>query len=1064
MIAWFARNSVAANLLMASIILCGLTLAVNDIPVEIFPSAESDTVIVNVSYPGATPEDVERGIVTRIEEALQGVQGIDKINATANEGYARVRVEAGQYHSGRVLLSDIKTKVDAISTFPLDAERPVIELQTRTFEVITVTVYGDYEETDIVNYAEQIRDELEQLPGVSQLDLGYVRQREINIEVSEDALRQYGLDLNTVALAVERNSLDLSAGNLRTKGGDILIRTRGQAYQKEDFERIVVRSFDDGSVLRLRDLANVRDEFVDKELQARLNGKNAAIIAVDRVAKQSAIDIAKKVKAYIKRKQAQLPQGMYIGYWDDNSKIVRDRLSTLAGNAIQGSLLILLLLALFLHPRVAFWVFLGLPVSFSGAFIVMWLTGTSINIISLFAFILVLGIVVDDAIVTGENIYRYSKFSKSGIEASINGTKEIAVPVTFGVLTTMVAFLPMAFLAGDRAVLFGQLPLVVIPALMFSWIESKLILPAHLRNFQESNTTFSNRATNAWDSIRKSFTEGFERGTIKHYMPMLSTCLRHRYLFVLFFSTLLFLCISLIASGWVRFIFLPRVQSEEVMMQFTMPIGTPHSAIEREVERIAKTAEQLREKYVETDTGKSIIKQIFAASGDNPGVGISGNGANASGLVVFELFPPEDISLDVGANALLSEWREMIGPIPGADSVLYRAELGSSGQPLQVQLIGQDLSALEVAAGEVRNFLSQWAGVSDISDDLSDGKEELRVELLDAGRALGLTRSDVARQVRQAFHGYEVQRIQRGRNDIRVKVRYPSEERKSIDDIGDMRIRLANGSNAPLTHVARLQFEKGPASITRINRFRTVSVSADIDKNNVRMQALQARLTEYLRDVVSRYPSVRYQYEGEILEQQESLGSVSLGLLFTLIAMYCLLAIPFGSYVQPLIVISIVPYSLIGVIFAHFLLGKEISMMSVLGTLALAGVVVNDSLVLVDFINKQRGSGKIGLLRGIKRAGILRLRPVILTSLTTFIGLMPLLFDGSTQAQFLKPMAISLGFGVLFASSITLFLVPIVYLLLDDLKKFLNTLKEIILERRTTINNHTLTSGKTSGV
>jgi multidrug efflux pump subunit AcrB len=1064
MIAWFARNGVAANLLMAGIIACGLTLVVQEIPVEIFPSTDSDTVVVRVSYPGATPEDVERGIITRIEEALQDVQGIDRIIATAQEAFASVRIEAESYKDGRELLNDVKTKVDAISTLPLDAESPVIELLDFSFEAITVVVSGSYEEDDIVYYTEQIRDELEQLPGVSQLSLGYVRDREINIEVSEDTLRQYGLSLSEVASAIGRNSLDLSAGNLRTSGGDILIRTRGQAYKKEEFERIVIRSFTDGSVLRLRDLAYVRDGFVDDELYSRLDGRNAAVISVDRAAQENVIDVTRGVRNYIERKRKELPKGMTISYWDDNSKIVRDRLSTLVTNAVQGSILILLLLALFLHPRVAFWVFLGLPVSFSGALIVMWITNGSLNIISLFAFILVLGVVVDDAIVTGENIYRYSKFSRSGLEAAINGTKEIAVPVTFGVITTVVAFLPMAFVGGDRGATFAQIPLVVVPALFFSWIESKLILPSHLSNFKESQAQPGTWAIDAWDNLRESFTSGFERGIVRYYMPWLSRCLRHRYLFVLFFSALLFLCVSLVASGWVRFVFLPRVQSEEVMMRFNMPVGTVHSISVSEVERIAGLAEQLRDKYVDPKTGKSIIKQVFSAAGENNGSGISGLGAGASGLVVFELYPPELNALDVDANGLLAEWRSMIGPIVGAESVQYRAELTPGGQPLQIQIFGQDLAILKSAAAETREFLKQWDGVQDIFDDLNDGKEELRVDLLDAGRALGLTRSDVARQVRQAFYGYEVQRVQRRRSDMRVKVRYPLTERRTIDDIGGMHINMANGQSIPLAHVAQLRFEKGPATITRIDRFRTVNISADLDKDNVIMQALQVEMDIFLSELVTRYPGIRYRYDGEILEQRESLGSIGTGLIFVLAAIYCLLAIPFRSYVQPLIVMSIIPFSLIGVIMAHFMLGKELSMMSVMGSLALAGVVVNDSLVLVDFINRQRGAGRIGILLGIKRAGILRMRPVILTSLTTFIGLMPLLFDSSTQAQFLKPMAISMGFGVLFASSVTLFLVPIVYLILEDLKRLLRTGIPSRSERSASVHNHALSSGKTGGI
>lgn len=1055
MIVWFARNGVAANLLMMAILLCGVILVTQDTQVEIFPQTESDIVSVNIRYPGATPEDVERGVITRVEEALQGVPGVDKIHATAAEGYGQIRIEGNKYRDGQELLNHVKTRLDAVSTFPVDSERPVIELLEFIFEVITVTISGDFEEHDISYYAEQVRDELEQLPGVSQLKLGYVREREINIEVSQDVLREYGLTIADVARAIRNNSLDLSAGNLRTSGGDILIRTRGQAYDKGDFDRIKIRSFEDGSSLRVRDVARVHDGFEEEELQARLDGRLAATIAVNRATGESAINIATEVRNYIKRKQAQLPQGMFIGYWDDNSKIVRDRLSTLVQNAVQGSILILLLLALFLHPRVAFWVFLGLPVSFSGTFIVMWLMGTSINIVSLFAFILVLGVVVDDAIITGENIYRHTASSKDGLEAAVKGTKEIAVPVTFGVATTMVAFLPMAFLEGGRASVFAQLPLVVIPALIFSWIESKLILPSHLRDFKELEARSAGGNFRLWNKMRNNVSEGLERWALHYYEPALSRCIRHRYMFVVFCASLLFLVLASVFGGWVRFIFFPRVQSEEVLMQFQMPIGSPYALMETEVDRIAKMANVLRDKYVDPDTGKSIIKHVFSAAGHNTGAGISGGGGDASGVVVFELVPPEQNKTDIDSRHLLAEWRTMIGTVPGAESVSYRAELGVFGQPLHILLSGSYLDVLKDASLDLQKFLSAWEGVFDLSDDLSDGKEELRVELLPEGRALGLTRFEVGRQVRQAFYGYEVQRVQRGRSDIRVKVRFPPDERRSLHNINTMRIRTPDGSSTPLSNVALLHFDKGPATITRIDRLRTVSVTADVDKGEVNMRVLQRELQQFLDALVVRYPGVRYRYEGEILEQQQSFGSISRGLLFTLVAIYCLLAIPLRSYIQPLIVMLAIPFSLIGVIGGHLMVGMELSVMSVLGCLALVGVVVNDSLVLVDFINKHRGKGRLGALRGIKRSGVLRLRPVILTSLTTFIGLLPLLFDSSTQAEFLKPMAISLGFGVLFASAITLFMVPIAYLILDDIKALIGR-----LQYRAAVDGQALASGK----
>lgn len=1059
MITWFVRNPVAANLLMWAIIASGVFVATQALPIEIFPSVKSDTVTVQIAYPGATPEDVERGVVLRVEEALDGVTAIEELTATASEGVANISIKARDGYSGSELLEDVKTKVDAINTFPSDIERPVISQVEIFFEAITVIISGNISERALNDYSDQIYLGLKNIPGLSELKLSYVRDQEIAIEISQHKLAEYDLSLADVARAIEAASLDLSSGNVRTDTGDVLVRTRSQAYRRDEFERIVIRSFTDGSVLHLSDIARVHDDFVEDKLTARLNGQLASIISVNRAANADVIEVVKKVKRYLKLKQNELPDSVVLTTWDDNSKIVRDRLSTLINNALQGSFLIFLLLALFLKPRVAFWVFLGLPVSFTGALLVLWLLGGSINIISLFAFILVLGVVVDDAIITGENVYRHSDFQKTGEEAAIKGTQEIAVPVTFGVLTTVVAFIPIAFIEGDRSAVFAQIPLVVIPALLFSLVESKFILPAHMRDFKERNAAIS---FVWWDTFQAGFYSRFESFIKMIYKPSLSVCIRHRYLFLLFFITLLFLCIAMLSSGWLRFIFFPRVQSEEILVQFDMPTALSFEQSDREVRRIAGYAEVLQDKYINPDTNKSIIKHIFSATGRDSNGGFSGNGA-ASGTVVFELIPPEEQHLAVDSNALLAEWRSMIGDIQGAQSVSYRAELGGLGKPLHIQMYGDDINALRNYSSKLQNFLNSVEGISEVGDDLSDGKKELRINLLPAGQALGLRRVDIAQQVRQALYGYEVQRIQRGRHDVRVKVRYPLTERRSLSDLHRIKIHLPSGGTLPLQHVATLTYGQAPLNIVRIDGHRTVNISGDINKDVVNVPLLQTKLKEQFVIWGKQDPGVKYRFEGEIKEQNQSLSSVRNGLLFTLAAIYCLLAIPFRSYVQPLIVMLVLPFGLIGVVLGHLFIGIALSIMSVLGALALLGVMVNDALVMVDFTNKHKGNSRFGLMRGVKLAGLLRLRPIILTSLTTFIGLMPLLFDESTQAAFLKPMAISLGFGVLFASSITLFLVPVNYLILADIKELLNRYLYPLLQRNATIQNQSLSGGKIRG-
>ncbi len=1029
MIAWFAHNHVAANLLMAVILFSGLYSLSRNIPLEIFPRIELDIVVVNMVLPGATPEDVEQGISLRIEEAVQELEGIESIVSQSGEGFASVFIEIEPSYDVRELQEDIKAKVDAITTFPADAEAPVIHRATARNEVITVTISGPFSEREIREYGEKVRDDLLRIPGITQVALEAVRRYEIAVEVSQDRLREHGLTLQDIAQAVGQSSLDLSAGSLRTAGGDILIRSQGQAYHRDEFERIVIKTHPDGTILRLGDITAVRDGFDESPLRSRYNGQPAAMVEVYRVGEQSAITVADKVKAYIKRQQSQLPKDMALGYWDDDSQVVKNRISTLARSALQGGGLVLLLLALFLRPRVALWVFVGIPVSFMGAFLFMPVFDLTINIISLFAFILVLGIVVDDGIVTGENFYRRLEQGEDSLEAAISGTREVAVPVTFGILTTVAAFLPMALVEGGLATTISQIPLVVIPMLLFALVESKLVLPAHLKNIRlppkgSKNIGFFNR-------VQQRVTRGFERFVERNYRPLLEYSLRRRYVVVSFFVGLLLLVLALVANGWTRFTFFPRIESETAVASLAMPAGTAFAVTSRHVYKMETEAEKLREKYRDPETGKSIVMNILTTAGSQRG----GSVGTHLGSVRVELVPPEERSVEINSTEFVQEWREGVGEIPGAESIDYRSVVIDIGEPIAVRLLGSDLDILHQAALQVRQRLSTYPAVFDIADNLSDGKEELRVELRPEAHALGLSRRDIALQLRQAFYGYEVQRIQRGRDDIRVKVRFPPEERRSVADIEQMLITVPGERQVPLSHVATLHPGIGPALIRRVDRARTVDITADVDKKNVNMASLVADLDLWLTGILSQYPGVRYQFEGEISAQSETFLSLELGFLFTLFAIYCLLAVPLKSYVQPFIVMSVIPFGIVGAIGGHWLMGKDLSFMSVLGLLALVGVVVNDSLVLVDFIN-QRRSPEEPLNKTVVRAGMLRARPVMLTSLTTFIGLLPLLFEKSTQAQFLIPMAISLGFGILFATLVTLLLIPISYLAIEDMKSF----------------------------
>jgi multidrug efflux pump subunit AcrB len=1024
MIAWFAKNHVAANLLLITILIGGLFSLSARIPLEVFPSFATDRINVNVSLRGATPEDVEKSLSIRIEESIQDLEGVKRISSRSSEGSSAVNIEVDSGYDAREVLADIKSRVDAINTFPADAEKAVVSLATRKREVISVSVASIYGEKETREYAEMVRDELLKIPAITQAELSGVRNYEISIEIPQDKLQQYNLTISQVSSAISNSSTDVSAGNLKTQGGDILLLSKGQAYRKDEFSAIAIKTNKDGSILQLSDIAIITDAFEETPVRTRFNGKQAAFIDIYRIGPQSAIEVADAVKNYIDSQQENVPEGVELSFWDDNSQVVKNRISTLTTSALQGGILVLALLSMFLRPSIAFWVFIGIPISFMGAFIVMPFFGITLNIISLFGFILVLGIVVDDAIVTGENIYTHLKTSESGEEAAIRGTQEVATPVTFGVLTTVAAFLPLAFIEGARGALFAQIPVIVIPVLLFSLIESKFVLPSHLKHLKlRSEKT----KTSKFSRFQQRFADGFENTILRYYQPLLNKAINFKAATFIGFVAVFLIIITLIMSGWTKFIFFPRVPSETVRASITLPAGSPFEVTNKHILKMTEKAEELRKKYIDEDTNESIIINILATTGGR-------GGASNSGSVRFEITPPESRNLSIGSPQLVREWRALIGPIPGAESITFRAEIGRSSDPINVQLKASSLDTLKEITSKVKERLATYPTVFDIEDSLSDGKQELQIELTEQGKALGLTRVSISREVRSSFFGSQVQRIQRGRDDVRVMVRLPLSERRTTADLENILVKTPNGGSVPLSHVARLIPGKSPSTISRIDRYRTASVSADIEKENTNMTILQEDLKVYLDELILQYPGVSHSLEGEAKEQRESFGSLAWALLFVFFIIYALLAIPFKSYLQPIIVMSVIPFGMIGAVIGHWIMGMELTIMSLLGMLALIGVVVNDSLVLVDFINKKRAEGR-RLMDAVLTAGSSRFRPVMLTSLTTFIGLMPLLFEQSTQAQFLIPMAVSLGFGIIFATFITLILVPVNYLIVERLKE-----------------------------
>ncbi len=1022
LIAWFARNGVAANLLLCTILGVGALSLWQRTILEVFPEFDQDRIDIRMSYRGAAPTEVEEGVVVKIEEAIQDLVGIKEILSTASEGSGQVSVEVESGYDPRELLDDIKNRVDAINTFPDETERPVFSVAQRRREVMSVVLYGSLTEKELRRQGEEALDELNALPGVTQVVLTEVRPYEISVEVSEEALQRYGLSIDQVVSAIRRSSLDMPGGSIKSEGGEILLRTKGQAYVREEFERLVVVKREDGTQLTVGQIAKVIDGFEEEPLRARFNGQPCVMLEVYRVGDQNAMALAETVKAYVLEKSARLPAGVQMTWWRDRSTIIEKRMQTLFKSAAQGGILVLVLLALFLRPWLAFWVCMGIPVSFMGALAVLPEVGITINIISLFAFIMVLGIVVDDAIVTGENIYTHLRRGMDPTEAAIKGTQEVAIPVTFGVLTTIVAFIPLTMLGGRRGPIFAQIPYVVIPALIFSLIESKFVLPSHLKHIRPHLGREGPLAR-----FQGKVADGLEYLVHTFYQPLLDAALRWRYLTMAGFVGVLVLVVSTVLAGYIRFFPFPKVASETAQAALTMPLGTPFEVTDELIQRINEGAEKLREKYIDPTTGKSIIRDILATSGS------SGRERAQShiGRVMFEILPPEDRSLKLSSTELVREWRKMIGPLPGARDLNFRAEIGRSSDPIDIQLAGNNLEDLRRVANKVKDRLAVYPAVFDITDSFEQGKAEVKLRIKPEAELLGLSMADLGRQVRQGFFGAEALRIQRGREDVRVMVRYPKAERSSLGHLESMLIRTPEGVEVPFSEVAEAQLGKSFSSIIRKDRRRTINITADVDKESANVPAIQEEMNAYVAALVDQHAGVSFSFEGEAREQRESFEGLIAGLIFTLFSIYALLAIPFKDYLQPLIVMSVIPFGIVGAVLGHFIMGMNLSLFSIFGLLALTGIVVNDSLVMVDYINRRRQEGT-PLQEAVRTAGVARFRAILLTTLTTFAGLMPLIFEKSTQAQFLIPMAVSLGFGVLFATLVTLFLVPVNYILLED--------------------------------
>ena len=1033
-ITWFARNPVAANLLMVFLAMGGVLAALN-IPYEVFPEVTLDRIQVEVAYLGAAPEEVEEAVCVRIEEAIQGIDGIKQVTSTASEGMGTVVVELTLDADARRVLDDIKNRVDAIDTFPGETEKPIISELIARQQVIDLALSGNADEFALKATADRIRNELSSLPAISLVEVTGARPYEISVEVSESALRRHGLTLDDIADAVRRESLDLPGGAVRGAGGDILLRTIGQAYRGAEYEDLVLLTRTDGTRLRLGQVATVVDGFAETDQSSRFDADPTVLISVFRTGDQSVLEIAASVHEYVERTRPTLPEGISLAVWRDEGKGIEAQLSTLFRNGMSGFVLVFLVLTLFLELRLALWVSLGIPISFLGAVMLMPGLDVTVNSMTVFALVLVLGVVVDDAIIVGEHVHAYQERDGDGLRGAIEGGREVATPVVFAVLTTVAAFVPLMFVPGWVGKMFRVIPMVVVPCLLFSLIESLWILPAHLARIP------MRRRSGPLRRFQQLFANSLKLLVRTVYQPMLELALRWRYLTAAIGVSTLVLTGGIVLGGWLTFHYIPPVESDQVVASITMPQGISVSETAHAVRKLELGAARLRQELLD-DTGRDYFRHTFTSIGDQPMMSRGGGQMSRTedlsaahlGEVTIELVPSQERELS--SEWLSNRWRELTGSIPEAVDVSFNTSIFALlDEDVDVMLVGSDLERLRAAASEVKAELGSYAGVYGVADSFRAGKREMKLGIKPAAQTLGLTLEDLGRQVRQAFYGEEAQRIQRGRDDVRVMVRYPPDQRRSVGDLENMRIRTQNRGEVPFELVATVEPGRGFASIKRVDRHRVVNVTASVDEtvtsSGVVLADLQNRV---LPAVLPRYPGVYYLFEGALAEQEEAIGALRTGFLVALMSIFALLAVPLRSYLQPLIIMSAIPFGLVGAVWGHIVMGLDMTFMSMLGLVALAGVVVNDNLVMVTFINRRRAL-YADPVAAIREAGVVRFRPILLTSLTTFFGLAPLMLERSIDAVVLQPMAVALAFGVVFATSVTLFLVPAAYLILEDLRR-----------------------------
>lgn len=1011
-VAWWAKNPVASNLLMVALLLGGV-VAFFQIDREIEPYVEFPGVQVNVAWLGAGPQDIEEQITVRIEEAVSRVEGLDRLWSMSRENVSTVWVIGEQTIDKDAFMARVKREIDSIPSFPDAVEAPQIVQFAAQNEIMRIALSGDVGEQLLKREAEKLRRGLALLPHVPSVTLFGVRPEEVSIEISETALRQYGLTFSDVAQAVRGTSVNLSSGNVRTPVGDMQLRTRQLADNQQDFEDIIIRQTPGGATIRVGDVAKVIDGFAEVNLMATMNGKRTILVQIMSGSNMDVVKLAEEVKAHMQKVEGDLPHGITMALWDDASEVFSDRISTILWNFFTGILLVVATLLLFLRPAVALWVSVGITVAFAGGLAFLPMNGISFNMISTFAFLLVIGVVVDDAIIVGEAIHREHEHGRHGAEAAIAGTKMVIKPVIFAVLTTMIFFAPWMFLSGPTREFTRAISLVVILALAFSLVESLLILPAHLAHLKPMN------AKSKLAKFQKKLADSIVTFAHHQYRPFMAWTLKNRWITVTTFFSAFIVAVGLMSMGLVKFTFMPETESDQVSITVQLPDGTPYSRTLEVLAQIQTAEEQLASEV--NSAGKQLIENWYTRSRET------------NVLALVKLVDAE--TRWMSAKETAERLRELIGEIPDAQEITVEYRTGNNDAAIEYVLNGTDMDELTAAAEDLMTQLRSYEGVYNVVNDSQSASDEIRFELKPGAEALGITITDVASQVRQGFYGVEVQRLPRDGEDVRVFVRYPRADRESLDYLKNMRIRTNDGRELPLYSVAELSFGPGVNRILRRERQRAIIISAEAASERVGEVREDMNKT-FFPAFEEKHPTISRESIGQSKGQADFMEEILTLSLAAILIAYMLLAIAFRSYGEPLLILgAAIPFCYLGTVFGHLVFDVNMTIFSFMGMMAAAGVAVNDNLVLLDYVQRLRARG-MGGARALVEAGVERFRPILLTSLTTFVGLMPLMFEKSIQAAFLIPVAIGLAFGVLFALLVTLFLVPSLYAIGADIRRY----------------------------